>query len=355
MKRDARSLLDKALDSLVLAIEHFNRPYERGRSSTTLLLLHHAFEMLLKASIVHRGGRIKTTGARETHGYKTCLGIATSSAEIRFLTEADAMALRSIYALRNGAQHHVMYVSEQQLYLQCQAGLTLFRDVLRTVFQEDLASRVPARVLPISVTPPVDMITLFDEQLNEIRHLLAPGKRRRTEAMGRLRPLAILDRAVSGEVEQPTDTELSRQGAQVASGWNWRDVFPGAATIAFVEHEGGASFGLRFTKKDGLPIHFVQPDEAEGLPVGVKRVSELDFYNLGLNDLGQKVGLNSHRTLALIWHLNLKQSDEYYKEIVIGKSVHKRYSQKAILRIRKAIESEDVEQISRAYGRRRSP
>lgn len=59
MKREAKLLLQKACDSLVLSIELFNRPHDRGRVSGSLSHLDHGFEMLLKAAIQHRGGRIR--------------------------------------------------------------------------------------------------------------------------------------------------------------------------------------------------------------------------------------------------------------------------------------------------------
>ncbi|WP_105317565.1 hypothetical protein [Thermus tenuipuniceus] len=43
MKREAKLLLEKATDSLVLAIELFNRPHDRGRVSSVLIMLDHAF------------------------------------------------------------------------------------------------------------------------------------------------------------------------------------------------------------------------------------------------------------------------------------------------------------------------
>ena len=46
MKREARLLLDKAVDSLILSVEQFNRADERGRATTVLILLDHSFEML---------------------------------------------------------------------------------------------------------------------------------------------------------------------------------------------------------------------------------------------------------------------------------------------------------------------
>ena len=65
MKREAKLLLEKACDSLVLSIELFNRPHDRGRVSGTLIQLNHGFEMLMKASILHRSGRVREKRAKE--------------------------------------------------------------------------------------------------------------------------------------------------------------------------------------------------------------------------------------------------------------------------------------------------
>jgi hypothetical protein len=56
MKREAKLLFNKSLDSLLLSIEHFNRPTDHGRPEAVLIFLDRAFELLLKACIVHRGG-----------------------------------------------------------------------------------------------------------------------------------------------------------------------------------------------------------------------------------------------------------------------------------------------------------
>ena len=59
MKKEVRQLREKAINSLVLSIEHFNRPWNRGRTEAVLILLDHSFEMLLKAAIRHRQGKIR--------------------------------------------------------------------------------------------------------------------------------------------------------------------------------------------------------------------------------------------------------------------------------------------------------
>ncbi|MDW7979609.1 MAG: hypothetical protein RMH97_03475 [Verrucomicrobiales bacterium] len=133
MKREAKLLLEKATDSLVLAIELFNRPYDRGRVSATLILLDHAFEMLMKAAILHRGGRIREKRAKETIGFDTCVRRSLSDGKIKYLTAEQALVLQTINGLRDAAQHHLLDISEGQLYIHVQSGVTLFRDLLKSI------------------------------------------------------------------------------------------------------------------------------------------------------------------------------------------------------------------------------
>ncbi len=57
-RREVVELLRRGRDSLVLAVEIFNRPSDVARAHSVLILLHHVFEMLLKAAILRRTGNI---------------------------------------------------------------------------------------------------------------------------------------------------------------------------------------------------------------------------------------------------------------------------------------------------------
>jgi hypothetical protein len=347
MKREAKLLLEKACDALVLSIELFNRPHERGRVSSTLIQLDHGFEMLMKASILHRGGRIREKRAKETIGFDACVRRSLSDGTIRYLSEEQALALQTINGLRDAAQHHLLDISEGQLYVHVQSGVTLFRDLLKSVFDQELSSHLPTRVLPVSTSPPTDLATLFDTEVSEIRKLLRPGKRRRLEALARLRPLAILDGTIRGEKGQPSDTDLRRLGEDIRKGRTWGDLFQGAASVEITPEGSGPGLALRLSRKEGIPIQLV----AEGTPgahvVAVKRVDELGFYNLGAKQLAENVGLTMPKAVAVVDHLGLREQSECYKEVRIGKSVFKRYSQEAIAAINDALTKESPDEIWR--------
>lgn len=345
MKRESKLLLQKAVDSLILAIELFNRPHDRGRVSSTLILLDHAFEMLLKAAILHRGGRIREKRAKETIGFDACVRRSLSDGKIKYLTEEQALVLQTINGLRDAAQHHLLDISEGQLYVHAQSGVTLFRDLLKSVFNQDLACHLPARVLPVSTSPPTDLATLFDSEVEEIKKLLQPGRRRRVEALARLRPLAILDATIRGEKGQPSDSDLRRLGKEVSQGNAWAHVFQGAAAVEIASDGTGPSLSLRLSKKEGIPIQLVPEGTPGASVVAVKRVDDLGFYSLGATQLAEKVGLTTPKAVAVVDHLGLRGDPECYKEIKIGKSVFKRYSPKAIEALKKALEKESADDI----------
>jgi len=104
MKREAKLLLDKACDALILSIELFNRPHDRGRVSGTLIQLDHGFEMLMKAAILHCGGRIREKRAKETIGFDACVRRSLSDSRIKYLAEEQALVLQTINGSRSNSQ-----------------------------------------------------------------------------------------------------------------------------------------------------------------------------------------------------------------------------------------------------------
>jgi len=350
MKREVRILLNKALNSLILSIEHFNRPWDRGRTEAVLIFMDHSFEMLMKAAILHRGGKIREKRAKQTIGFDGCVRKALSDGAVRFLTNEQALSLQAINSLRDAAQHHIVELSEQHLYLHAQSGLTIFREILKTVFNCDLRNLLPDRILPISTSTPIGINSLFEIEIDEVRKLLKPGSRKHVEAFAKLRGLAILEGAIQGERLQPTSGDLKRISSQVQSGLSWDIIFPGVASIDFTTKGYGPSLDLRITKKEGIPIHVIPEGTPGGAVVAIKRVNELDFYNLSLTQIAEKVELTVPKTLALIRYLNLQSDPDCFKQIVIGKNKFNRYSQKSIDRITKELPGISMEKVWKQYG-----
>jgi hypothetical protein len=349
MKKEVRLLRRKAIDSLILSIEHFNRPSETGRVHSVLIFLDHAFEMLFKAIILHRGGRIREKRSEVTIGFDACVRKGLSDGSVKFLTEERALTVQTIHSLRDAAQHHILDISEAHLYIHAQARLSLFRDIMSDVFGEQVYTYLPARASPLSTTPPVGLAALFDHETTEVKRLLLPKTRRRTEVEAKLRSLAIVDKSLRGQKTQPSVPELRRLAEEIVTkGKRWEDLFPGVASISLTAHGDGPSVDLRISKT-GVPIKLVSEGTPDATVVAVKRVDDLSFYSLGRDQLAKNLGLSGPKTTAAIRYLDLKTDTSCYRQITIGKSKFDRYSPKAIEKIHDALKHTSIDAIWKSH------
>ena len=104
MKKYTKSLFSKSLDSLTLAVDHFNRPFDCGRQEAVLILLDRAFELLLKAIILHKGGKIREPYEKETIGFDKCVRKCLSDSKAKCLTNEQGITLQIINSFRDSAQ-----------------------------------------------------------------------------------------------------------------------------------------------------------------------------------------------------------------------------------------------------------
>jgi hypothetical protein len=345
MKKEVKILLGKSIDSLVLSVEHFNRPWDRGREEAVLILLDRSFELLLKAVILHKGGKIRDKGSRETYGFDRCVRKCISEKEHKCLSEEEALTIQIINSLRDAGQHYILDISENQLYMYAQAGITLFNDKLKEVFGDKLSNHMPERVLPVATTPPTSLGTLISKEFKEIKNLIKPGSRKRIQARAKLRSIAIIESSLKGVRSQPSKTELEKYLREAAKGMKWQNIFPGVASLKLDTEGTGLSVSIRLTKSKGEPVHVVPEGTPGATVVAVKRVNELSYYSLGLKNLAEKLSLTQPKTFALVRYTKIQDSDEYYKEIKVGKSLFKRYSPKALHQLKKSLKTVDMDEV----------
>lgn len=356
LRRDTRRFKRCALDSLLLAIEMFNRPHDVGRTEAVLMLLQHAFEMFFKAAIYEKRGAISDSRTSIAFGFDKCLGIARS--DLHILNEDQAQTLSILDGLRDCASHNLIELTEQALYVHTQAAVTLFDQILRPVFSEHLADHMPTRVLPISTSPPKDMLTFLDSEFTQIQELLSPGKRRRSEARGRLRHLVIMESNLSGETRQPTEREVDRIVRRVKRGDTWQAIFPSIAGVRLDTQWHGPAVSIRFTRQpEAAPVRIVRRG-MQGFEEAtlVREVNLLDRYSMNLPMLAQNLDLTPPRTLALVYYLDLQADSDCYRAFKMGKSaVYKRYSSKALKKLKEALKHVDIEDVWRRYRLRGDP
>jgi hypothetical protein len=195
----------------------------------------------------------------------------------------------------------------------------------------------------------MDLTVLMSDEVQAIHDLLKPGRRKKVEARSRARALAILEGAVQGVRTQPGAGDLNQILDRIALGRAWDKIFPGVAALRFDSTGNGTPIQLRITKKEGVPIQLVSEEAPDAAVVAVRRVDELGFYTLGLKQIAEKVRLSLPHTLAVIRHLKLQDDTEYFKEFHMGKAVFKRYSIKAVDRVKQELPNLNVETIWRRY------
>jgi hypothetical protein len=353
MKKEAKTLLSKSLDSVLLSIEHFNRPLNTGRHEAVLIFLDRSFELLLKSIILHKQGTIREKNEKQTIGFNQCVRKCVNGKTSKCLTENDAFTIQIINSLRDAAQHHILEVSEQQLYIYTQSAITLYKRLLQEIFSQKLTDHLPERVLPVSGNPPIEFSALMDIEFNDIRQIVTTSTRKNLDAKSKILPFAIIESSLNGIHTQPTEKELGEISKRIKRGENWEDVFPAINKLHISQEGKGFIISLRVTKKEGTPVYIVPEGTPGATALAIKRVNDFDFYSLNLEKLAEKIGLTTSKTIAVIRELKLQDNSDYYKEFKIGSSsVFKRYSPLCLDFLKKNLASVDLVKVwanHRAY------
>jgi hypothetical protein len=340
MQRDARLLKGKAVSSLRRCARAFNDFDDDGRTTTVLLHLQHAFEMLLKAALVESKVRLFDKAKGRSISFEKCVRLAPEHLR---LTDAQCGLLRAIDAVRDDEQHYFGDLSEGLLYAHIRGGVTLFADLLDSAFGEKLADHLPTRVLPISTDPPADIDVLIDEQYEQIKKLLGPGTRRRTEARANIRALLAMEAHVAEDV-LVTEKDVNRVERAIKGGKKLPEVFPRLQDITTVMEGTGVNLTVRFSKREGAPVRFVAADD----PREAAAVREVDLerkYHISARELAERLDLSQPRALALRRHLSLDENEDYRHEFVFDSQRIPRYSDAALQHMREALDTADMEQV----------
>ena len=330
----------------------FNRPVDFGRAEAVLIFMHHAFEMLLKSLIYQSRGTITDRGERTSYTFKRCIGIAKS--DLNGIDEDDALTLSFLDDLRDCAMHNLLDLTEQSLFLQARASVTLFDKLLNAFYGERLAEHLPVRVLPISTDPPQDMMVFLDSEFAQIKSLLRPRMRRASDARNRLRAFAILESNMSSDGGQPTDRELDGIIKTLRSGASWNDILPGIANLRLETSGDGPGVSIRFTRQPGAaPVRIIR--EGSGGGEDAMLVREIDLtqrYSMTPTTLAENLGLTRPKTLALVRHLELQSDNDCYREIQMGAATYQRYSPLALNRLREALKRVNMDDVWREHRAR---
>jgi hypothetical protein len=343
LRREARTLKGKALSSLRRGLTAFNSYDEEGRVTTVLLHLQHACEMLLKAALIRaKVGVFDKTG--RSYGFEKCVNLAKMHCD---LTDDEAGIMRAIDSLRDAEQHWIIVAEEDVLYLHARGLVTAIDEVLKRVFHDDLISHLPVRVLPISTEAPNDIDLLVDREFRKIAELLAPGRRARDEARGRIRTLLAMESHVVDEVAV-SERDITRIENAVRTGKGPGEVFPRLSTLATDVRGEGIQVTVHFTKKQGAPVRFVSGDD----PEEAGAVRELDLrkkFHMRATDLAKRLNLTPPKAAALRDYLDINNDTQCTHIFEFGKTKIPCYSDNAARRMEDALNKVDMASIWRIF------
>jgi len=351
LKKKSKQFLERSINSFLLSIEFFNRPYENGRVEAVFIMLDHSFEMLMKAIIYEKTGKIREKRKKYNYDYKKCINVLKDT--LNLINKNQAMIFNIINDLRDSAMHHIISLSEESFYFHAQAGVTLFNDILSKQFNKPLKDYLPERVLPISTNPPSNIDVFFDKEFSIIKELILPGKRKKAEAIAKLRPLMILESNISVKDNFTTDYKMNKLVSQLKKGKSWKDLFPGIITLKMDTEGSGLTYSLRLTKKEGLPVRLLQEGEDTSKAIAIKEINMLDRYSLNITKVAKELGITRLKALALVEFLGVQKNEEYFKEFVIGKPRYKRYNPKVVLYLQKKIKEVDMDKVWKEYCNKR--
>lgn len=340
-KRDVVPLLDRSIASLTLAIELFNRPSEVARSHSVLMLLQHSFELLLKAAILQRTGRIREPSDRFTYSFDRCLQIAQG--DLGLLSGDEKATLSILDAQRDQAQHFYVDVSEELLYVHAQSAVTLYSRLLHAAFSVSLARRLPSRVLPVSTKPPTDISLLLESELRAVDALLAHGTRKSAQAEARLRAVLAFAIGSRDTPERPAAADIHKAVSRRRRGRDWSVIFPEVARLRLSTEGGGIPVHMRISKDAPLAVRVARPGEEVVGTLVKQEINIWDKFNLSSSQLGEKLGCSGMRALALVYELGLQSDPECFHVLRRGKTVMKGYSKVALERLRAAVTAGQLE------------
>nr|WP_252648301.1 hypothetical protein [Pseudomonas aeruginosa] len=312
-------------------------------------MLQHASEMLTKALLVQKGQSVFDKEKGTSIGIEKALNIAQSQG---WISAAQAGAVRVIDAMRDQAQHWMIVVPEDTLYINARALITVLDEVLTEHFGDTLADNLPVRVLPLSTQALPDFLMLVNREYAQIRELLAPGRRARDEARGRITALLAMEAHVSEEVAV-SKRDLDRIEEAIKGNTPVEQIFPRLMTLATNVEGEGPTIRVRITRAADAPaVRFVSGDDPEGA-AAIREVDLQKKYHWSPSALAEKLGLTINKAKAVRDFLHIDEDPANVMVFEFGSQKHPRYSDNALRALREAITPELVEEAWRARPRGR--
>lgn len=337
--------LDSSKESLVLAIEIFNRPMDTSRKEGTLLLLNHSLEMLLKAILFEKTGKIKAKRDKFNYGFEKCINICLANDIIEL---DDALLLKNVNAFRDEAAHDILGISEGVLYVHVLSALSIYEKLLRRLSKENLSSFLPNRVLPVTANPPRDITILIKEEMTEIASLLAKGKRQQDQAENKLKTLLIMENNIRELYDERSLSSSKSVIRKVKKKVPLEVILKYSSNLVLAQGgTSGTPVSLHITKNEGIPVR-IDKDAPHALVL--KYVSTEERYPFLTKELAKKLKISVNKLVWFVKLFDIEQDESFRTQIrMSGELKLKRYSSRAYELFRNAIEREGVDILVEKY------
>ena len=154
-------LIENSKAAMIAAIEIYNKPVFQYKDECTVILLLNAWELLLKAIMVKHGESIYYPNQlQKTLSWKDAFLKAASHFPSTVARVSTQKNLEFLGSYRDKAIH---FYNEKDMgivvYSLAQTSIVNYSDVLRGLFDIDIADQMNLRLLPLGIRPPIDAIS----------------------------------------------------------------------------------------------------------------------------------------------------------------------------------------------------
>ena len=324
-------LKQKAINGFLLSMDHFSRPWDRGRADAVLILLGYACEMLLKAAIACKGESIY--GGKTTLSMMNCINELSPEGRIAVLPEEDVLALRIISAMRNNAQHLYINPPEEMLRYCVGNGIRIFRNMINSVFEENPDALIPSRILSIAEASSLSIVNIVTNETTNVKDKLIHNSS--ADVATQIRGLAAVENAIGGQDSPPDNAQIKQLLVQISKNANAGIdvIFPMVAVTKKVSKI--RDIPVHEIKEGGHPVTLVPEDDptAERVIYRDRKIPGDDFYPFIMKDIKSKIDISESDVRALVYYLGLRGNQKYHR---LGRYGNNHYSQAAFTEMQKA-------------------
>lgn len=236
------------------------------------------------------------------------------------------------------------------LHLHIQAAVPIFDKILRSTFGETIADSLPERVLPLSTIPVQNMQLLLDTQFRRIRELLSPGTRKQNDARAMIRGLLAISPLAGDPDLEITEKDVDKALKAIKAGRNRLEVFPESKELTVeVSPNASSTLMVRFTrKKDAHAVPFTYVPPGAGA-LAVEEVDKSKLYCFTRSELYKRLGVSNVHGAALRWYCGIDGDERYHRNDRYGKMELPRYTNRALDKLRQAMQESDSDKILADY------